>query len=54
MSSRRIQDSGVTDEEVRKAVKQLMVQWVDSVQTPYGLGQWIGTIQTRFWGFKTD
>jgi zinc protease len=45
---RQLQDTGVTDEEIRVAVKQLTVQLVDSVRTPYGLGQLIGTVQTIF------
>jgi zinc protease len=43
-----IQDKGVTDEEIRIAVKQLTVQLVDSVRTPYGLGQLIGTVMSIF------
>jgi zinc protease len=45
---REVQDHGVTDEEVKRAVKQLTVQLVDSVRTPYGLGQLIGTVTTIF------
>ena len=48
----KLQDRGPTEEEVRTAVKQLMVQWVDSVQTPYGLGQWLGTIHMIFGNLK--
>lgn len=43
-----IQDHGVSDSEVQVAVKQLTVQVVDGVQTPYGLGQLIGTVQMVF------
>ncbi len=43
-----VQNLGVTEEEVRIAVKQLTVQLMDSVRTPYGLGQLIGTVQTIF------
>lgn len=45
---REVQEHGVTDEEVKRAVKQLTVQLVDSVRTPYGLGQLIGTVTTIF------
>lgn len=40
-----VQESGVTQDEISMAVKQLTVQEVDSVRTPYGLGQLIGTVQ---------
>jgi zinc protease len=43
-----VQEHGVTDEEIQVAVKQLTVQLVDSVRTPYGLGQLIGTVMTIF------
>lgn len=43
-----IQNNGVTEDEVRTAVKQLTIQWVDSLRTPYGLAQMLGTIQTVF------
>jgi zinc protease len=43
-----VQEKGVTEEEVKTAVKQLTVQLVDSVKTPYGLGQLIGTVQSIF------
>jgi zinc protease len=42
------QNSDVTPEEIRIAVRQLTVQLVDSVRTPYGLGQLIGTVTTIF------
>ena len=45
---RAVQEKGVTNEEVQTAIRQLTVQLVDSVQTPYGLGQMIGTVQTIF------
>lgn len=45
---REVQDGGVTEEEVAIAVKQLTVQLVDSVRTPYGLGQLIGTVMMIF------
>jgi predicted Zn-dependent peptidase len=44
----RVQTQGVTEEEVQIAVKQLTVQLVDSVRTPFGLGQLIGTVQMIF------
>ena len=43
-----VQEKGVTPEEIQVAVKQLTVQLVDSVRTPHGLGQLIGTIMTVF------
>ncbi len=43
---REVQDHGVTDEEVKIAVKQLTVTAVDSVRTPFGLGQLIGIVQS--------
>jgi predicted Zn-dependent peptidase len=42
---REVQDQGVTADEVKKAVRQLTVQAVDGVRTPYGLGSLIGTVQ---------
>jgi zinc protease len=45
---REVQDKGVTQEEIQRAVRQLTVQLVDGVRTPYGLGQLIGTVQTIF------
>lgn len=45
---REVQENGVTQEEINVAVKQLTVQLVDSVRTPYGLGQLIGTVTTVF------
>ncbi len=41
-----VQKSGVTREEVQVAVRQLTVQMVDSVRTPHGLAQLIGTVTT--------
>jgi predicted Zn-dependent peptidase len=43
-----VQSKGVTADEVKVAVKQLTVQMVDSVRTPYGLGQLIGIVTTIF------
>jgi zinc protease len=54
---RKLQDEGVTSDEVRIAVKQLTVQMVDSVRTPHGLGIMIGTVHTIFGdsrGFADD
>jgi len=47
---REIQDpnSVISDQEIRVAVRQLTVQLVDSVRSPHGLGQLIGTVQTIF------
>jgi zinc protease len=42
------QEKDVTDEEIRVAVRQLTVQMVDSVRTPYGLGQLMGTVMMIF------
>jgi zinc protease len=44
----QVQESGVSEEEVKTAVKQLTVQTVTSVRTPLGLGQLIGTVQMTF------
>jgi zinc protease len=44
----QVQNSDVTPEEIHMAVRQLTVQLVDSVRTPYGLGQLIGTVATIF------
>ncbi len=43
-----VQDKGVTQEEITAAVKQLTVQLVDSIRTPDGMAQLIGTVQTIF------
>jgi zinc protease len=40
------QEQDVSEEEIAVAVKQLTVELVDSVRTPYGLGQLIGTVQS--------
>jgi zinc protease len=45
---REAQEKNVTPEEIRIAVRQLTIQLVDSVRTPYGLGQLVGTVQTVF------
>jgi zinc protease len=39
-----VQENGVTNEEVKRAVRQLTVQMVDGVRTPYGLASLIGTV----------
>ncbi len=44
----KIQDEGVSEAEIQKAVKQLALQILDSIRTPYGLGQLIGTVQMLF------
>lgn len=43
-----IQENSVTQEEVQKAVRQLTVQLVDSIRTPFGVGQLIGTVMMIF------
>jgi zinc protease len=43
---RQAQEHDVTPQEIAVAVRQLTVQLVDSVRTPYGLGQLIGTVTT--------
>jgi len=43
-----IQEKGVTPEEVQIAVKQLSVQLIDSIRTPHGMGQLVGTVQMIF------
>ncbi len=43
---RQVQEQEVTQDEIRAAVKQLTVHLVDSVRTPYGLGQLLGTVVT--------
>lgn len=43
-----VQMSGVTQEEIKVAVRQLTVQLVDSIRTPYGLGILMGTVETVF------
>ena len=45
---RDVQDHGVSQDEINAAVKQLTVELVDSVRTPQGLGNLIGTVQTIF------
>lgn len=45
---RELQENGVTDEEIRTAVRQLTVQTVDSVRTAHGLGTLVGTVMMIF------
>jgi zinc protease len=45
---KEFRETGVTQEEIRVATKQLTVQLVDSIRTPFGLGQLIGTVETIF------
>ncbi len=40
-----IQEKGVTREEVDRAVRQLTMDLIDSVRSPHGMGQLIGTVQ---------
>ncbi len=42
------QEELVSEDEIEVAVRQLTMQLVDSVRTPQGLGQLIGTVQTVF------
>lgn len=42
---REVQENGVTQEEVKRAVRQLTVQAIDGVRTPHGLGSLIGAVQ---------
>jgi zinc protease len=41
-----VQEKGVSEDEVKVAVRQLTVQLIDSVRTPYGFGVLLGTVQT--------
>jgi zinc protease len=41
-----VQEKGVTQDEIKRAVKQLTVQLVDSVRTPHGMAQLVGTVAT--------
>ena len=43
---RQVQEQEVSGDEIHAAVKQLTVHLVDSVRTPYGLGQLLGTVVT--------
>lgn len=45
---REVQEKGVTEEEIRVAIKQLTVELVDSIRTPYGMGVLLGTVHTIF------
>lgn len=45
---KEVQAKGVTDAEIRVAVRQLTVQTVDSVRTASGLANMIGTVDTIF------
>lgn len=38
----------VTSEELERVRKQFLVSTLDGVRTPYGLGQWIGTVMILF------
>lgn len=49
---KKVQDEGVTAEEVKVAVKQLTVQLVDSVRTPQGMAQLIGVVHATFGTIK--
>jgi zinc protease len=41
-----MQENDVSEQEIAVAVKQLTVELIDSVRTPHGLGQLIGTVQS--------
>ena len=41
-------EKGVTQDEIRVAVKQLTVQAVDGIRTPHSLGQMIGMVEVIF------
>ena len=43
---RDIQEHGVTAQEIQVAVRQLTVQTVDSIATPHGMAELLGTIVT--------
>ncbi|MEK6705492.1 MAG: pitrilysin family protein, partial [Bdellovibrionota bacterium] len=43
-----VAEHGVTSEELSVSIRQLTVQLLDSIRTPYGLGQMIGTVQSIF------
>lgn len=45
---REVQEKGVSEEEIRIAIRQLTIQLVNSVRTPNGLGNVLGTIYTVF------
>lgn len=45
---REVQEHGVSDAEIKVAVRQMTVQLVDSVRTPHGLAELIGTVMTIF------
>jgi zinc protease len=45
---RDVQDHGVTNDEIKTAVRQLTVETVDSVLTTDGMANLIGTVQTIF------
>lgn len=45
---RETQEKEVSKEEIQAAVRQLTVQLVDGVRTPYGMGQLVGTVATVF------
>ena len=49
---RKIQDEGVTLDEIQIAQKQLEVAWADHVRSPFDLGQWLGTSLTLFKNVK--
>lgn len=52
-----VQKNGVTDEEIKIAVRQLTMDIVEGLQTPHGIAQLVGTVFTIFgdpYRFKDD
>jgi zinc protease len=43
---KQVKDEGVTKEEVAIAIRQITVDLIDAVQSPYGLAQYVGTVHT--------
>ncbi len=54
---REVQEKGVTEEELSRAKRQILVQTVDSLRTAHGVANLIGTVKVVFddpLRFKTD
>ena len=49
---RKIQDEGVTGEEIQIARRQLDLTWADHMRSPFDLAQWLGTSLTLFKNVK--
>lgn len=43
-----VKKNSVTQAELDRVRKQLLVGFLDGIRTPYGLGQWIGTVTSIF------